>query len=268
MPDSLRFVPIVGISAARPQSGKTTLAAALAVQEDFVKISFADPLKSLSDRILLDLGYSPDQARLLNRVYKEALIPEIGCTSRHIQRSLGTEWGRDLIDQELWVKIWKARAWAAIKEGARGIVVDDVRFQNEIQALKRIGAVSVFVNRPEPVKPALQRFWAFLNKPLFEKQHRSEGAIKISDPQIDLVIHNTKDESIYKKICEEAPSYIFRALQPEATFLFKHFCSYMAKQEATRKVVHDPAGKDPFKFNLVGSGQLKTQATEQSEGGS
>jgi hypothetical protein len=98
---------------------------------------FADTLKSMmkvmgfSDReIYGDLKEAP--CVLLN-----------GKTPRYAMQTLGTEWGRELIDENIWVNIGihKAKQFSGIS------IFDDVRFPNEIQAIHDHGGVVAWVDR-------------------------------------------------------------------------------------------------------------------------
>jgi hypothetical protein len=51
--------------------------------------------------------------------------------------TLGTEWGRDNIHADLWARLWSARIATLGREA--NIVTDDVRFPNEVRALRHHG---------------------------------------------------------------------------------------------------------------------------------
>src|SRR5438552_1596949 len=67
-----------------------------------------------------------------------------GKTPRWAMQSIGTEWGRNLIGGEIWVNAWKRAI-----EGYPLVVVDDVRFPNEAQAIKDAGGLLLRVIRPD-----------------------------------------------------------------------------------------------------------------------
>jgi hypothetical protein len=56
-------------------------------------------------------------------------------------QTLGTEWGRDLIGPDLWVRAWKA----ALPAG--DVTVDDCRFPNEVVAVEAEGGIVVRIER-------------------------------------------------------------------------------------------------------------------------
>ena len=128
-------LPIVGFCG-QIGSGKSTAAAYLVERYGFVRVRFAGPIKDmcralgLSDReVDGDLKEQPSE--LLG-----------GKTPRWAMQSLGTEWGRDLICRDLWIRAWRA-ACDRVPASAKGITVDDVRFSNEADAIAQRGGILV-----------------------------------------------------------------------------------------------------------------------------
>ena len=81
-------------------SGETTVARHLMGMHGFVRHRMAEPLKSM----LKALGLTEQQ---IDGDLKEVPCELLGGkTPRHAMQTLGTEWGRDLISQNLWVKAW------------------------------------------------------------------------------------------------------------------------------------------------------------------
>lgn len=137
---------IIGLYSDAPQCGKTTVATYLA-RHNYRRISFAEPLKEMAAALLQNLGYSP--AAALYRVHheKNARIPEIGVTVRHLLQTLGTEWGRECLHPEVWLISWKHRAEKVLAAG-HNVVVDDVRFLNEAELLRTLGGDLWRITRP------------------------------------------------------------------------------------------------------------------------
>jgi len=126
---------LIGI-AGRKQSGKTTLGASLATAYGLEHISFAAPMRKFVAELL---GGSVGELELA----KETPIAWLdGVTPRRMLQTLGTEWGRDLVHSELWVRIALRKAAMAV-----GAVVSDVRFPNEAQAIRGLGGVVIRLNR-------------------------------------------------------------------------------------------------------------------------
>lgn len=120
-------------------AGKSEVAHALRHFAPFKRIAFADPLKDM----LAAIGFSHDQ---LYGGSKETLIPEIGRTPRFVMQELGTGWGRDTIGEDFWVRMWERKVCAAGCDAM--IVADDVRFPNEVAAIKARGGEVWRVERP------------------------------------------------------------------------------------------------------------------------
>ena len=70
---------------------------------------------------------------------KDEPIPNFpdGVTVRHMLQTLGTEWGRVSIYQSIWVNIAMRKAKDHL--GQRLIIFDDIRFENEVWAIKGLG---------------------------------------------------------------------------------------------------------------------------------
>lgn len=126
---------LIGITGFK-RSGKDTLARGLCEALGIQQYSFADPLRNLVAEIL---GLTREQLELV----KEDPIPWLsGTTPRHMMQTVGTAWGREMIDPELWVKSMFQRMPEV------GGVTSDVRFPNEAQQLLDRGGVILRVNRP------------------------------------------------------------------------------------------------------------------------
>lgn len=125
-------------------SGKSEVAAILVNEFGFTRVKFADPLKNMLRTLMRDMGYCEDDIeRHVEGDLKEAIIPEIGVTMRHLMVTLGTEWGRDAVHPDLWTRLWAASA-----DNHTDVVVDDVRFVNEVDLIRERGGVVWRVERP------------------------------------------------------------------------------------------------------------------------
>lgn len=121
-------------------SGKSTAAAYLVKRHGYERVRFAGPLKAM----MAALGCTPEQ---IDGSEKELPCDLLGGKSpRHAMQTLGTEWGRDLITPDLWIRAWQA-AVAKVPAGVP-IVVDDCRFPNEGEAVRAAGGVIVRIERP------------------------------------------------------------------------------------------------------------------------
>lgn len=127
----------------RAGSGKSTAAEAL-IARGFVRIKFADILKDMMRAFYSSAGLSRDQieARIEGDLKERPDYLLGNKTPRHAMQTLGTDWGREMIDPELWVTAWKARAMTILHGGER-VVVDDIRFANEARAVRGLGGTVV-----------------------------------------------------------------------------------------------------------------------------
>lgn len=141
---------LIAIYSPAPQSGKSTIADHLITQHGFARLSFAAPLKAMLSTLLIEFGYTPGDAYFLTHSDKNAPIPEIDSRidARHLLRTLGTEWGRQCVHPELWLRCWATRYMRLRVGGCTNVVVDDVRYENEALLLSRFDAQLWKVTRP------------------------------------------------------------------------------------------------------------------------
>lgn len=115
--------------------GKTTIADAL--EDKFGEFSsFSRPIKSMIDDMLFYLGYEASEIRHFNR-NKDEIIPKVGRSMRYLWQTLGTDWGRNMINPDLWVNC-----------ASKDCNYDDVRFENEADFIRKNGGVIVHVILP------------------------------------------------------------------------------------------------------------------------
>jgi len=62
-------------------------------------------------------------------------------------QTLGTEWGRELMGRDIWANAWMHAATLILNEGGK-VVVDDCRFPNELETVRRVGGVAINIHRP------------------------------------------------------------------------------------------------------------------------
>lgn len=153
-------IQAIGISGFA-RSGKTTLANYIESEHGYERRHIAEPLRAML-RELLRWNQIPDDMieRYLTGDLKESMIPEIGRTSRELQISLGTEWGRERVSRDLWSNTWTR----AVEPGDR-VMNDSVRFPNEETAIRRLGGFTVLVMR-KGTHPAAFK-WGWLGRLLY-----------------------------------------------------------------------------------------------------
>lgn len=130
---------IIGLTG-RKRSGKSTVAKAL-VERGFVEVSFAAPIRDFTARIL---ELTPEE---LDAAKENSINWLEGVTPRHIMQTLGTEWGRQMIHPEIWIRVLLRRVSVLVLEN-KNVVVSDIRFDNEAQALRDMHGKIVRIERP------------------------------------------------------------------------------------------------------------------------
>jgi len=119
-------------------SGKTLVSKHLSDRYGYRRTRFADPIKQM----LRAIGLTEEE---VDGDSKSRPIPRFGgATPRHMMQTLGTDWGRKMVSAEMWVEVWRREAEASTVP----IVVDDVRFLNEAQAVRSLCGVLWRVHRP------------------------------------------------------------------------------------------------------------------------
>ena len=153
-------------------AGKTTVAEILCADGAGVSVPVADPLyKGLAAMFGLS------EADLTDRWMKEQPIDWIGQSPRRLLQTLGTEWGRAVVGEDIWITICLRRAAQNLQAGFRVVVVPDVRFENEALAIREAGGIIIQVTRPAGCVAGE------------EMRHSSEGGI--DESLIDVTVHNS-----------------------------------------------------------------------------
>lgn len=139
---------IIGLSGLKG-SGKSEVARRLIQNHGFVRGKFAGSLKEMLRVLLAYRGVGAATIeRMIEGDLKELPTPHLnGRSPRHAMVTLGTEWGRDLIHPDLWVDVEVDRI-SRFRAVAPRIVFDDVRFENELDAIRRLGGPIWRVDRP------------------------------------------------------------------------------------------------------------------------
>lgn len=143
------FTPRLIAFAGPAGSGKSEAASVL-VQSGFVRLKFADTLKGMLTVLyeMTDLDREEIWRRLEGDL-KEKPDPYLnGSSPRHAMRTLGTEWGRELIHPDIWTSLWRRRVNLHLKAGL-SVVVDDLRFPNEADLVRDLGGEIYKVFRPQ-----------------------------------------------------------------------------------------------------------------------
>ena len=123
--------------------GKDTVADHLASELGYARYAFADPL-----RAALVAGLGIDPACFTNRDLKEKPHVLYGVSPRRMLQTLGTEWGRKLIADDVWLRRAALFAHQAARKGSKALVISDVRFENEAAWVRKQGLL-LHIHRPD-----------------------------------------------------------------------------------------------------------------------
>lgn len=120
------------------ESGKSTVGRYLEQHHNFKRIPMAAPIKTM----LSSIGLSDEE---LNGQFKEVKSGLLcNKTPRLAMQTLGTEWGRKIIGEDIWLNIWQNQS-----SPFPNVIADDVRFQNEVDRIKELSGIIIKVRRPE-----------------------------------------------------------------------------------------------------------------------
>ena len=152
-------LPLIGLMGAAG-AGKDTAADFLLEQVPAIKRAYAKPLYDMLNAFFSDFGIIP---KWHDRAWKEAAHPKLGLSPRHMLQQLGTEWGRGL-RSDFWL-LPMQRALGLANTFGRGIVIPDVRFDDEAEFILDRGGFLLYIDSPwtEPVKEHVS------NQPVWER---------------------------------------------------------------------------------------------------
>lgn len=148
----MKLIGVTGLA----RSGKDHAADSLADLMKLHKYAFAEPLKTMLKSVFGDHFHEGDRSDI---------CPETCKSYRVMMQTLGTEWGREMMNPQVWVNL-VARRWKEIEAGgylvqqgrdhtgykgyiAEGMVLSDVRFDSEAEWIKLNGGVILEIVRPE-----------------------------------------------------------------------------------------------------------------------
>lgn len=133
---------LIGITG-RKQAGKDSFAARLVEAHGFTRVAFADPMRDFALALdpLVDGHYRLSEiVKSLGWDVAKESIPEV---RRTLQR-LGTEAGREVLGDHVWINA----ALDTIDAIPGPVVVTDVRFPNEADAILAAGGSVIRIVRP------------------------------------------------------------------------------------------------------------------------
>ena len=146
-PEPPRLIGLLG----RAGAGKSTVAQYLEREHGFETLAFADPLVDMVHALFA--AADVPSCYLTERALKEEPSP-IGPSYRKLMQTLGTDWGRNTLGFDFWVRIAQRRHDQRLLHG-ESVCFADVRFPNELAFIKARGGwvVRVVRDQAQPIAP-------------------------------------------------------------------------------------------------------------------
>ncbi|GGD97982.1 deoxynucleotide monophosphate kinase family protein [Rhizobium anhuiense] len=159
-------------------SGKSEVAGTL-VRHGYRSVKFAGPLKNMARGLLSSMGFDGVTVeRMIEGDLKEAVIPGFKTvTPRQIMQTLGTDWGREAIDQDLWTKVAASKI-EGLRDKGIDVVVDDLRFPNEYDLIASLDGTLVRVVRADPSREAGGAYEGKLSGHFFHHTILNNGTLR------------------------------------------------------------------------------------------
>lgn len=166
--------------------GKDTVAFHLCDAHDFARYALAGPIKDMLRAIGVDAE---------TRETKELPHPVFGVSPRRMAQTLGTEWMRDRVCEDGWLRLAARRVVEARASGCfrrrgelrrcRGLVITDVRFENEAAWVRSQGGSIWHISR-SAVAPV--------------EAHSSEAGVHFLAITDELIPNDASFEALYRTV--------------------------------------------------------------------
>lgn len=114
---------------------------------DAVVMQLADPLYAALAAML-----GIPEPMLRHRPIKESPVSWLGLSPRQLLQTLGTEWGRSHVAQDVWLRIAGRKIEQWRRAGVQTVVIADVRFPNEAEWIRARGGKVWRVERDPGVR--------------------------------------------------------------------------------------------------------------------
>lgn len=190
---------LIGIGGAL-RAGKDTVADYLVEHHDFVKLGMSDALAHALYTLNPYVWVTPAESRALGLppfpVTKryQTIVDEIGYVEakkipevRRLLQALGTEVGRNMIDEGVWVSA-TARVIEKFMGEGRSVIVTGIRYPNELDMLKWHHGHSVYVERIDSEAP-----------PQELQQHTSETSLRAEDFE-HVIVNSSSLSWLYERV--------------------------------------------------------------------
>ena len=162
----------------KARTGKTTFADYLTKKYKFQNLAFADPIKE-GAKIMFLLSEEQVYGNL-----KEIVDPRWNKTPRQILQELGTDLCREHFGKDIWIKRLRMEA-KLLKKQKINIVVSDIRFPNEAEAVKSMGGHLIKIIKSDISTSDLHVSEQLVDKIKFDSSIKNDFKIKDFYAQID-----------------------------------------------------------------------------------
>lgn len=210
-------MPLVAFYSDYPQAGKSTLAGmvsnALAEKGHAAMLaSFADPVKEMTFDLLSNLGVE----KAYRYVYGDSKdeVVNYGLTGREFQQLLGTQFGRHLLHENVWVDALATYINRYV-DPDRPVLIDDLRMKNELVFVSdpsKWGVFGYFPYRVYVERPSVAR----------EPGHETDGALLGFKDICEAHVINDADLDALEVEAEKLAGHILLTMReqvPEAAML-------------------------------------------------
>lgn len=192
----------------RMRAGKDAVGDYLAQEHGFEKMGMSDALNDallkLNPYVPVETefefwtGYGTEEQESAGKVYDwvpyAELHEEVGYVEakknpevRRLLQALGTEVGREMLGENVWVEIAEKKILEHWRSG-RDVVITALRFPNELEMLERLGGTSVWIERPGEETSMGEL-----------SEHASENSVEPKDFDYVLMNDGTLDQ-LYRKV--------------------------------------------------------------------
>lgn len=188
---TFRDLDLIGLHG-KMNAGKDATFAAINISHQYTEIKFAEPIKQAATLLF---GWS--RGFIEDRVAKEQVDPYWGFSPRFAMQTMGTEWARKMLRDDIWLKVAEKQLVVNRAMG-RKTVVSDVRFDNEAKWILDQGGVVIEIIDPDtPIIP-------------LSEQHASERGI--SSQYVGYRLMNPKSSGLHALV-----SSVSKLLDSEVT---------------------------------------------------
>ena len=176
MSETKRLIGITGAAGAGKDTVKTLLKETMYLE--LSTYSFASPIY---DTVMNLFGWTIVQ--LQDREFKETIDPKWGFSPRRAMQLLGTEFGREL-REDIWIHFARVLLDSPFNSG---LIVSDVRFENEAAFIRENGGTLLHIVRP-------------YNPNAIAATHASEGGVQFVEGTDHLIINDGTLEDLLHKL--------------------------------------------------------------------